>query len=93
MPNMPQNLQAQDPPQVARRVMSGPSGPNVDDILKTFEQVREAEQSPSPATMALNELQSLHSEEMTSTGGSERTSGGRRKKRTAPIGSMISLNV
>jgi hypothetical protein len=93
MPNMPQNLQAQDPPQVARRVMNGPSGPNVDDILKTFEQVREAEQSPSPATMAFNELQSLHSEEMTSTGGSERTSGGRRKKRTAPVGNMISLNV
>ena len=98
--NVPQNIAAQNPPQVARREMSGPSG--VDDILKTFEQVREAEASMSvlppqlpprsPSAAAVAEIQSQHSEDI-SIGQSERTSGGRRRKRAAPSGSMISLNV
>jgi hypothetical protein len=46
MPNSPQNIAAQNPqPQTARREMKGPSG--VDDILRTFEQVREAETAMS----------------------------------------------
>jgi len=95
----PQNLAAQNPPQVARREMKGPSG--VDDILKTFEQVREAEASMSvnppmqanngPSAQAAQELQSLHSEEI-SMGGSDRT-GGRRRKRASPTGNVISLGV
>lgn len=98
--NSPQNMAAQNPPQVARREMKGPSG--VDDILKTFEQVREAEASMSinpvqmnqgPSSQAAQELQSLHSEEMTSMAGSERTSGGRRRKRASPTGNVISLGV
>jgi hypothetical protein len=96
----PQNLAAQNPPQVARREMKGPTG--VDDILKTFEQVREAEASMSitppmqanngPSSQAVQELQSLHSEEM-SMAGSDRTGGGRRRKRAAPTGNVISLGV
>ena len=97
--NVPQNIAAQEP-QVARREMRGPSG--VDDILRTFEQVRESEASMSilppqlpprsPSAAAIAEIQSQHSEDI-STGQSERTSGGRRRKRAAPSGSMISLNV
>ena len=95
----PQNVAAQNPPQVARREMKGPTG--VDDILKTFEQVREAEASMSvypaqqanqgPSSQAAQELQSLHSEEI-SMGGSDRT-GGRRRKRASPTGNIISLGV
>jgi hypothetical protein len=103
MPNVPQSVASQPQPQVARREMKGPTG--VDDILKTFEQVREAEASMSmnsnpplpprsPAEAAAQEIASLHSEDMTSIGGaSERTVGGRRRKRAAPTGNMISLNV
>ena len=98
--NSPQNLAAQNPPQVARRDMTGPTG--IDDILKTFENVREAEaamsinpmQMPpqSPSAQAAAELQSLHSEEGMSLT-SERTSGGRRRRRAAPTGNVISLGV
>jgi len=98
--NSPQNIAAQNPPQVARRDMTGPT--DVDDILKTFQNVREAEaamsvnpiQMPpqSPAAQAAAELQSLHSEEGMSLT-SERTSGGRRRRRAAPTGNVISLGV
>jgi hypothetical protein len=98
---MPQQMAAQPAPQVARREMKGPSG--VDDILRTFEQAREAEAAmsvhssmqmpPSPAALAAAEIQSMHSEEMTSVAQSERTAGGRRRQRKAPTGNMISLNV
>jgi len=90
--NSPQNIASQNPPQVARREMKGPTG--VDDILKTFEQVREAESSmPSTSAQAAQEIQSVYSEEMNSMGGSERTSGGRRRRRAAPTGNVISLGV
>lgn len=101
------------PPQqpVQRREMKGPSG--VDDILKTFQEVRDAEMSGplfvqptsaastqlpgaigKPATQALAELQSLHSEEaMSQGGGSVRTAGGRRRKAQVPVGNTFSLNV
>jgi hypothetical protein len=41
VPNMPQNVASVEPPRTARREMRGPSG--VEDILKTFEEVRRAE--------------------------------------------------
>lgn len=43
-PQAPQQFMASEPPRVARREMKGPSG--VDDILKTFEEVRRAETEP-----------------------------------------------
>jgi hypothetical protein len=78
--------------------MSGPSG--VDDILKTFEEIRQAEESqtnnfPRQPPMSQNtasELQSLASEDLGSVG-TERTSGGRRRRRQAPTGNVVSLNV
>jgi hypothetical protein len=75
MPQMPQNMVAQNPPQVQRREMRGPSG--VDDILKTFQEVRAAEMefnptmipsaspvfSQQPAMQVAAELQSIHSQQ------------------------------
>jgi hypothetical protein len=73
MPQMPQNMAAQNNPQVQRREMRGPSG--VDDILKTYQEVRAAdlESNPlmmpqgspifnqQPAMQAAAEIQSIHS--------------------------------
>jgi hypothetical protein len=102
-PQMPQHVAAQPPPvQTARREMSGPSG--VEDILKTFEEVRRAEDqgntfpamppsmNPNSAMAAVAEMQSIASEDVGSLG-TERTSGGRRRKRQAPSGNVVSLNV
>ncbi len=106
VPNVPQSVASVEPPRAtARREMKGPSG--VEDILKTFEEVRRAEVQeasmppmPSgqpfsqPAVAMANELQSLHSEDYQSQAGSTRTGGGRRKRRTAiPEGNTLSLNV
>jgi hypothetical protein len=87
--------------------MKGPSG--VDDILRTFEDVRKAEMEsigvrsmpvnvtmPSqqqPAMVAVSELQSIASEEFGSQAESVRTGGGRRRGRRAPVGNMVSLDV
>ena len=76
----------------ARREMKGPSG--VDDILKTFEEVRRVEMesigrapppinmmSPTqqqPAMVAVSELQSVASDDFASQTESVRTGGGRR---------------
>lgn len=102
-PQMPQAMAAAPSPQVARREMSGPSG--VDDILKTFEEIRMAEETQTntfpmnppmsvqnPAMMAASEIQSLHSEDMDSIA-TGRTAGGRRRRRQAPTGNTVSLNV
>ncbi len=102
-PQMPQHMAAAPAPQVARREMSGPSG--VDDILKTFEEIRQAEVTqtnnfPSmppmnmsnPAAMAAAEIESLASGDLGSVA-TERTSGGRRRRRQAPTGNVVSLNV
>ena len=102
-PQMPQHVAATPQPvQTARREMSGPSG--VEDILKTFDEVRRAEQAgnnfPSiPPSMnsnsamaAVAEMQSIASEDVGSLG-TERTSGGRRRRRQAPTGNVVSLNV
>lgn len=102
-PQMPQHVAASPPPQqTARREMRGPSG--VDDILKTFEEVRLAEEQQSmnmpmmppsannhPAMAAAAELQSLASDDIGSMA-TERTGRGGRRKRQAPSGNVISLN-
>jgi hypothetical protein len=73
MPQMPQSMAAQNAAPVQRREMRGPSG--VDDILKTYQEVRaaELESNPTmmpgpqsifnqqPAMMAANEIASIHS--------------------------------
>lgn len=101
-PQMPQHVAANPPMQTARREMSGPSG--VDDILKTFDEIRMAEEqqhmnipshlptmNSSPAMAAASEIQSLASDDVGSFA-TERTTGGRRRKRQAPTGNVISLN-
>ena len=73
MPQMPQSMAAQNAQSVQRREMRGPSG--VDDILKTFQEVRLAdfESNPlmmpgpspifnqQPAMQAIGEIQSINS--------------------------------
>ena len=49
-PQMPQSMAAAAPPSVQRREMKGPS--NVDDILKTFQEVRAADLDVHPTMMA-----------------------------------------
>jgi hypothetical protein len=100
-PNMPQHVAAAPPQQTARREMSGPSG--VDDILKTFEEIRMAEeQGPNfPAQMPMNiqnpamatvaEMASVASEDIGSLA-TDRTGGGRRRRRQAPSGNTVSIN-
>ncbi len=78
MPQMPQSMAAASGsgPQQQRREMRGPSG--VDDILKTFQEVRQAEvdispvfipppaplMSQQPAVQAASEISSIHSTPM-----------------------------
>jgi hypothetical protein len=73
MPQMPQSMAAQNASPVQRREMRGPT--NVDDILKTFQEVRAADLesnpvmmpgpspifSQQPAMQAVSEIQSIHS--------------------------------
>jgi hypothetical protein len=73
MPQMPQSMAAAAAPSIQRREMRGPSG--VDDILKTFQEVRAAdlESNPlmmpqaqpiftqQPAMQAASEIASIHS--------------------------------
>jgi hypothetical protein len=56
-PQMPQNMAAASVSQVQRREMKGPSG--VDDILKTFQEVRAAELDASPVMMSTPISQSV----------------------------------
>ena len=71
-PQMPQNMAAMVPPSGPRREMKGPTG--MDDILKTFQEVRAAEMDPvppmypppasfmnQPAMQAAAEISSVHS--------------------------------
>jgi hypothetical protein len=87
IPQMPQNMAASAPPSAPRREMKGPSG--VDDILKTFQEVRAAEMDSNPLSMpgpsslfqqqpakqAISEISSIHSlqEDELSQGESVRT--------------------
>jgi hypothetical protein len=106
VPNMPASVASVEPSRTARREMRGPSG--VEDILKTFEEVRRAEAMGDtmppmmsqqqgmnqPAVAAAVEIQSIHSEELRSQAESTRTGGGRRRRRAAvPEGNTLSLNV
>jgi len=88
-------------PTTERREMKGPTG--VDDILKTFEDVRRVEietmgKAPppintvqQPAMVAVSELQSLASDDFASQADSSR--GGRRKRRSAPVGNTVGFDV
>ena len=88
-------------PNTERREMKGPTG--VDDILKTFEDVRRVEietmgKAPppintvqQPAMVAVSELQSLASDDFASQADSSR--GGRRKRRSAPVGNTVGFDV
>ncbi len=91
------------PPPMMRREMKGPSG--VDDILRTFEEVRNAEMNGSPVAMpppsvmhtqpavqAMHEIASVHSDEVMSQGTSA-TARGRKRKPVIPVTNSISLNV
>jgi hypothetical protein len=86
-----------------RREMKGPSG--VDDILRTFEDVRRAEmetigvrtmpmnnQQQQPAMVAVSELQSVASDEY-SQADSTRSGRRGRGRRPAPVGNTVSLDV
>jgi Family of unknown function (DUF5767) len=98
-PNAPAQPSQQNQNQ-QRREMRGPTG--VDDILKTFEEARRAEETSAPqgfssiqqpASAAAVELQSVHSEEMMSQAESTRTGrGGGRRKRVA-VGNSVSIPV
>jgi len=67
-PRTPQPMAAAPPPPTVRHEMKGPQG--MDDILKTFQEVRSADivpqimipqQQQQPARLAMSELSSLHS--------------------------------
>jgi hypothetical protein len=118
MPNAPQVVASVEPPrQTARKEMKGPSG--VDDILKTFEEVRRTEamggmdggmsgvpmMSPpmmnsmvppamnQPAVTAAMEMESVMSGDLASQAESTRTGGGRRRRKAAISGNILSVNV
>jgi len=106
-PRMPQSqVQAQAQAQAsqkptARREMAGPSG--VEDILKTFEEVRRAESQALPVystqqpavEAAVRGAASVMSEDMSYSEsiGTGSASGRRRRRAQPPSGSTISLNV
>jgi hypothetical protein len=106
-PLSPQNVAAAEPPRTTgRREMKGPSG--VDDILKTFEEVRRAEalggfEPPplstglppamnQPAVQIAAEMESVHSGDFGSTTESAR-GGNRGRRRRQPVGNSLSVNV
>lgn len=89
-----------DPSNVARKEMKGPSG--VDDILKTFEEVRKAETDSLRASsvqqstaqefaevVAHNDDAASHHSSMMSSSNPR----GRRRKHIVPEGNTVSLNV
>jgi len=88
MAQVPQSVAAMEPRQTARREMKGPSG--VDDILKTFEDVRRSEADAPPQSSGLSEART---DDIGSVAGSQ--AGGRRARRSrAPvIGNSMSLEV
>lgn len=106
---MPQSVAAMEPPTggraTARREMRGPTG--VDDILRSFAEARQNEAmegsagqaqippaSPhsQPAVAAAIEIQSMVSgDDIGST--TESRAGGRGRRRRAPVGNTLSLNV
>ena len=107
MAQMPQPVAAMEPSRsTARREMRGPSG--VDDILKTFDEVRrndamegiamssipEVDPNTQPALAAAIEIQSMVSgDDIGSAAESARTGRSGRRRRTAPVGNTLSINV
>jgi len=96
MPQSQTQSQAQKP--TARREMAGPSG--VEDILKTFEEVRKAETATMPVYTSQPAVQaatsgaaSVVSEDMSYADSVGTASGRRRRRAQPPSGSTISLNV
>ena len=96
MAQVPQSVAAMEPPrQTARREMKGPSG--VDDILRTFEEVRRTEAGApmggeNQSAVQAVEMQSMGSDDIGSMAGS--TAGRRRGgARRAPIGNTVAINV
>jgi len=104
MGQQPQQVASMEPPRAApRREMRGPSG--VDDILRSFEEARRNESmdgtafpqvppsgSSQPATAAAIEIQSVVSgDDIGST--TESARGGRGRRRRAPVGNSITLDV
>ena len=88
--------------QAPRREMKGPSG--VDDILKTFEEVRRVEMesmgrmpppmnNAQPAMVAVSELQSVASDDFASQAESTRSGRRGRGRRPAAVGNTVSLDV
>jgi len=85
---MPQNMSAVNPPTAQRREMRGPSG--VDDILKTFQEVRAADMEMNPVMMppaspafdrqpahqAAFEISSIHSADVSDAGSDMTRTGG-----------------
>jgi hypothetical protein len=106
-PNPSPAAQAASAPPGGRREMKGPSG--VDDILKTFEEVRRAEMDSigrmplpmnnvpqtQPAMVAVSELQSVASDDFGSQAESIRSGrgGSRRGRKPAPIGNTVGFDV
>jgi hypothetical protein len=104
MGQVPQQVASMEPPrQTARREMRGPNG--VDDILRSFEEARRNESmegsafpnvpvSPQlqPATAAAIEIQSIVSGDDIGSA-TESTRGGGRRRRRAPIGNTLSMEV
>jgi hypothetical protein len=98
----------QEQRQTARRDMTGPSGLGVDDILRTFDEVRRAESAASsvpqvatgfptqPAVAAATNMSVVSADDLVSQADSSRTGpNGRRGRRRAqaPVGNTIALNV
>jgi len=98
----------QEQRQTARRDMTGPSGLGVDDILRTFDEVRRAESAASsvpqvatgfptqPAVAAATNMSVVSADDLISQADSSRTGpNGRRGRRRAqaPVGNTIALNV
>ena len=106
-PNPSPSATAMASPSGPRREMKGPSG--VDDILKTFEDVRRAEMESigrmpppmndisqtQPAMVALSELQSVASDDYAgSQAESVRSArGGRRGRKPALVGNTVEFNL
>jgi len=107
MAQMPQHVAAMEPRQTARREMKGPSGSGVDDILRTFEEVRRNEDldgtplsapmmnsENQPAVNAAMEMQSMGTDDIGSTTESRMGGGRGRRRRPATVtGNTLSLNV
>jgi len=103
---MPQNMAAQQMPQQPRREMKGPTG--MDDILKTFQEVRAADDNlppvitlpppVKPVQQAMSEISSIHSADnyFSDTASNYAGNSGQRRgrrKAAAPVANTMTLNL